>query len=104
MSEEKFIKKLGEDITESRNIKASSLKVYLFNIEKLHDKIFSKRDFNNQISEKKPIFYQEKSFLGADFLKQVRKIMILKSICKSRLTRSKFFYLKIHLMIFSNSP
>jgi len=53
MSEEKFIKKLGEDITESRNIKASSLKVYLFNIEKLHDKIFSKRDFNNLMWLKK---------------------------------------------------
>ncbi len=53
MSEEKFIKKLGEDITESRNIKPSSLKVYLFNIEKLHDKIFSKRDFNNLMWLKK---------------------------------------------------
>ncbi len=53
MSEEKFIKKLGDDITESRNIKPSSLKVYLFNIEKLHDKIFSKREFNNLMWLKK---------------------------------------------------
>lgn len=53
MSEEKFITKLGDDITKSRNIKPSSLKVYLFNIEKLHDKIFSKRDFNNLMWLKK---------------------------------------------------
>jgi hypothetical protein len=53
MSEEKFIKKLGDDITKSRNIKPSSLKVYLFNIEKLHDKIFSKREFNNLMWLKK---------------------------------------------------
>lgn len=53
MSEEKFITKLGDDITKSRNIKPSSLKVYLFNIEKLHDKIFSKREFNNLMWLKK---------------------------------------------------
>ncbi|MBC8297192.1 MAG: hypothetical protein H8E55_15535 [Pelagibacterales bacterium] len=46
-SEKKFMEKLGDDIQEARNIKPTSLKVYLFNIEKLHDKIYSNRDILN---------------------------------------------------------
>ena len=46
-TEKKFMEKLSNDINEARNIKPSSLKVYLFNIEKLHDKIYSTRDITN---------------------------------------------------------
>lgn len=46
-TEKKFMEKLSDDISEARNIKPSSLKVYLFNIEKLHDKIYSNRDITN---------------------------------------------------------
>ena len=47
MNKNEFIETLGNDIKKSRNIKDSSLKVYLFNILKLHDKIFNNKDIEN---------------------------------------------------------